>query len=526
MQSSKQKKDLAVKITSWFMVFSILLFDPASSLAIERMFNVSHASLSVVEWASVIRGFSEGSREQVWSVAVDSNDDIVAAGQFDSLVDFNPGPGYDERDGNNTPFLTKLHSDRSYGWTKTFEGTGIISKIFIDHENHIIGVGSFSGTFDFDPDVREYLMTSNGGVSNDNFIVKFFPDGSLEWVRTFGSPLGLESVRDLFVDDEGNIYVSGWFTSSPENPIDFDPSDGVDIHFSNGLYDGYVMKLKPDGSYDWTKTVGGTGLDWIEAVTVDYDQNVYYTGTFNGTVDFDPSPSGVYLLASHEQTDVFVSKLDKEGNFEFTYSIGGNEIEEVTDIATGIDGDLFILGAFSSLQIDFNPHFEGSDYLEPKGNYDLFLTKMKFDGSYAWTKVLSGESDDRGANQLTVDPDGNVIIAGGFWKLIDFDPSGNGVYRDAGTTHDIYAVQISPEGVYQRLIVFPTNGSYPGRSITSAATCAALDSRGALVLGGYFIFPVVLGGILYLPSGYEGFVLKLDPSWAGLSAGHSTSDRG
>ena len=70
-------------------------------------------------------------------------------------------------------------------------------------------------------------------------------------------------------------------------------------------------------SWLWAKGIGGGSDDEGGGMTVDGFGNVYTTGWFNGTVDFDPGP-GAFILTSTGLEDIFISKLDFSGNVQWT----------------------------------------------------------------------------------------------------------------------------------------------------------------------------------------------------------------
>ena len=72
--------------------------------------------------------------------------------------------------------------------------------------------------------------------------------------------------------------------------MDFDPGPGTDNHTSAGSDDIFLTKINADGTYSWTKTMGGTSNDRGDSAAVDGSGNVYVTGSFEGIADFDPGP--------------------------------------------------------------------------------------------------------------------------------------------------------------------------------------------------------------------------------------------
>src|SRR5687767_12450378 len=119
---------------------------------------------------------------------------------------------------------------------------------------------------------------------------------NLTWAKQFGGT-GENEGRSIAVDANGNSYFTGYFGGT----TDFDPGPNTYSLVSNGTKDFYVCKLNPDGSFAWVKQFGGNSYEGEEAnhLVLDKDLNIYITGRFDGTVDFDPSPSVYTLSASN-----------------------------------------------------------------------------------------------------------------------------------------------------------------------------------------------------------------------------------
>ncbi|MBK8619436.1 MAG: SBBP repeat-containing protein [Anaerolineales bacterium] len=95
---------------------------------------------------------------------------------------------------------------------------------------------------------------------------------------------------------------------------DFDPSPDTAYLTSAGQQDIFISKLDSNGNYVWAKSMGGTDYDYANGISVDSSGNVYTTGTFLNTVDFDPGPNDANL-SSVGWNDIFISKLDGSGNY-------------------------------------------------------------------------------------------------------------------------------------------------------------------------------------------------------------------
>jgi len=93
--------------------------------------------------------------------------------------------------------------------------------------------------------------------------------------------------------------------------VDFDPGPGTDIQISAGGRDAFLTKINSDGTYGWTKTLVGTGSNSSSGITLDTNVNIYLTGGFQNTVDFDPG-SRRDNKTSLGNSDIFLTKLNHE----------------------------------------------------------------------------------------------------------------------------------------------------------------------------------------------------------------------
>lgn len=95
---------------------------------------------------------------------------------------------------------------------------------------------------------------------------------------------------------------------------DFNPGTGTANLTTAGQSDIYISKLDADGNFLWAKRIGGNSWDDGSGISLDATGNIYVTGHFSGTVDFDPG-AGTANLTSAGNYDIFICKLDAAGNF-------------------------------------------------------------------------------------------------------------------------------------------------------------------------------------------------------------------
>jgi hypothetical protein len=137
--------------------------------------------------------------------------------------------------------------------------------------------------------------------------------GDFVWAKRMGGT-NRDIGYSITTDASGGVYTTGVF----EGTVDFDPGEGTFNLTSVGSTDIFVSKLDSNGNFIWAKRLGGTGLDAGNDIALDTSGNIYTTGFFHGTADFDPG-AGIFNLTSvvdyYPYSDIFVSKLDNNGNF-------------------------------------------------------------------------------------------------------------------------------------------------------------------------------------------------------------------
>ncbi len=245
--------------------------------------------------------------------------DQFITGSFGNTVDFDPGIGFSNLVGGSQDiFVLKLNLNNNFVFAKRMGGIAVDEgrNIDIDDNGFIYINGSFISTCNFDPDGGTVNVTSNG--NDDVFVVQLSPSGSLSWVKTFGS-IGTEDFMDMDVSSIGDIYITGEMA----NDMDANP----DLLIVNNLLklgaeDTYIISLASDGSFKWATSYGSNAIgDYTRGFGVFTDDinNVYITGSFHHTVDFNPSAS-LSILSAVAGSDIWFQKLGP----------GYNAIDELT----------------------------------------------------------------------------------------------------------------------------------------------------------------------------------------------------
>lgn len=262
---------------------------------------------------------------------------------------------------------------------------------------------------------------------------------SFQWGGTYGG-IGEDVLRDMHTDAAGNTYSTGYFTDT----ADFDISPSEANLTSNGFYDVYVLKTNSEGGYEWAVNVGGESFDYGVGITTDTDGNVYVTGYYDGTVDFDPG-AGVANITAIGGGDIFILKLNSDGEFLWAKSVGGAGYEESTAIAVSSTGTVTVLGYFYE-PADFNP---GPDefILTSEGASDTFLVNLDANGDFISAQRYGGPDLDL-ALDMKISSTNEIFIAGYFEGTTDFDPSNSGEFNLNSSTEGFssYLLHLSSAG--------------------------------------------------------------------------------
>ncbi|MBT3208007.1 MAG: PKD domain-containing protein [Bacteroidetes bacterium] len=383
-------------------------------------------------WA---KSFGSNSSDGGNSIDIDAFGNIYVSGFFKDTTDFDPGIGVFNliSNGNDDIYISKFDSLGNFIWAKTMGGSendGCMS-IVVDSIGCVYSTGIFVGIADFDPGIGVYNLTSNG--QNDVFVSKLDSSGNFIWAKSFS---GSETMagNSITLDTSEKVIITGVFYGT----VDFDPGIGVYNLTSNGEIDVFISKLDSSGNFIWAKSFGSNSTDAGNFIATDADRNIYVTGFFHNTVDFDPG-IGVFNLTSIGQHDVFISKLNSSGNFIWAKGIGG--IQGDVGYCTTIDstGGVYTTGYFEGT-VDFDPDI-GVYNLTSNGQNDVFISKLDSSGNFVWAKSFGGNNSDYGYC-LNVDLSENVYSAGYFNGTVDFDPE-SGVFNITSGNVDAFVLKLS-----------------------------------------------------------------------------------
>ncbi len=401
------------------------------------MFITGRAQTPSLVWARSFNSTVDSIPENTQGVAVgcDNLKNVYSFGQFTGMIDFDPGVGVYSLDAGaeTDAYVSKLDSMGNFIWARKIGNTDFTQTrdLSVDSIGNLYSVGYFSGLMDFDPGPGTHNVASLG-VNGDYFILKLDSAGNFLWARTFGGDSS--SVHKIEMDLTGNVYVVGDFS---EGVVDFNPGAGVfNLTAPYGNTTGFILKLNSSGNFVWAKSFGGAAygsLSDINSIKFDRYGNIYTTGRYYKTIDFDPS-AGVSTLtsigSSVADAEIFVLKLDSMGGFIWVKSLESNALTFSSDISVDTFGNVYTVGRFAGT-LDLDPNVGVSNFVAGiNSTYYVmngFISKLDSLGNFVWGKQLY---DTLNAHFISIEVDihGNIYTAGLFNGMVDFD-LGSGIFN-------------------------------------------------------------------------------------------------
>src|SRR5207249_239145 len=155
--------------------------------------------------------------------------------------------------------------------------------------------------------------------------------------------------------------------------------------------DIFILKLDTNGNFGWAKRIGAGATDVGVDIVLDDQNNLFVTGQFGSTVDFDPGP-GIFNVTSIGGGDIFVAKFDNSGDFVWVRTLGSGHVDSGLGIAVDSADDVYVTGEYG-----------GELFSVPS---DAFVWKLDSVGNSSWFKTFGGKGHDIGVD-LAVDKAGN-----------------------------------------------------------------------------------------------------------------------
>jgi len=269
------------------------------------------------------------------------------------------------------------------------------------------------------------------GMSQTMFLVKYNTSGSVVWAKSAGSSSGSCRACSAHTDNSGNILVTGNFSSST---LAFGTTTLTNI--ANPYPDMFVAKYDSAGNALWAKSAGGDSYDGSWKISTDGSGNSYVVGGFtSGSMSFG---STMLTNVSTGSDDLFLASYDPSGNLRWAKQTGGNGDDEALSVVSDNAGNTYIAGSFSSSSLPF-----GTTTLTKTtgSSSNFFVAKYNNSGSVQWA-IKAGGTDNDGANDLTLDASGYVYVAGTFASPT-LNLGSNTLTNSGGFDKDIFIAKLN-----------------------------------------------------------------------------------
>ena len=331
-------------------------------------------------------------------------------------------------------FSQNLYLEWAGGLGGNLEDNGF--ELISDDSGNVYLTGTFEDSADFDPHNGKFVLVSNG--ASDIFIAKYNYGGRLLWAKSFGGN-GMEHASSLTLDTTGDIYVTGNFSDT----VNFDPSTSSFIFATSGFRDLFVLKLSNGGNVKWAKAFGGNLAVTGTSIITKGTDKVYIAGVFTDSIFHNPS-SPHTGIKSNGFDDSFIIKLDGGGTFSWIKSWGGGGIDQVADICTDRQGNIFTTGIFDSIT-DLDPSVAFHS-VRSKGFSDIFLQKLDQNGNLIWAETFGGNLGDQ-TTEINCDSKTSLLLTGFFKGNCDFDPDTSVQYLlSSNGLNDIFILNLDSLG--------------------------------------------------------------------------------
>jgi hypothetical protein len=350
---------------------------------------------------------------------------------------------------------------KSILWYAYIGGTGntSASAIAVDGSGNVYLAGNTSA---FDFPVKKPFQPQFGGGYNDAYFAKISSDGLSVLYASYLGGENEDTAQSIAVDSSGNAYVAG-YTHSHQFPVK------NSLQSYGGGQDGFLTEVSPTGSVVFSTYLGGSGDDYILALSMDGSGAMYVTGhtasndyplkggmpslpgatlfltklvptgpqivystLLSGSIGFGvgaDSNGNAYVSGVTDdgfivkdpfqpnyggQGDAFLLKVDAAGaNIIFATYLGGSALEyqSLNSLALDQAGNVFITGFTYSedfpLKYSLQPFVSGNSQYKT----NVFVAEFSASGSLIYSTLFGGHGDNRGSS-LTVDSNDNVYVTG------------------------------------------------------------------------------------------------------------------
>jgi len=362
---------------------------------------VSHFSpMGTLNWSTYLGGSGV---DVILALSIDGSDNIVLGGNTGSS-NFPTVGAFQGTSGGGTwdAFVSQFSPTGTLNWSTYLGGSGndfFITLSLDGSDNIVLGGRTTSPNF---PPSGAFQNTLGGG--QDAFVSHFSPTGTLNWSTYLGGS-GVDLITALSIDGSDNIVVGGLTTSA-----NF-PTAGAFQGTSGGGQDVFVSHFSPSGTMNWSTYLGGSGSDFIIALSIDGNDNVVLGGT-TFSANF-PTAGAFQGTFGGGAWDAFVSHFSPTGTLNWSTYLGGSSFDELSSGGIVMDtaGNINVGG--DTYSTDF-PTTSCAFQQTNAGSEDQYLTRFNRNGQVLCSSYIGGPGPghDEMENPISLNSKGMIVMFG------------------------------------------------------------------------------------------------------------------
>ncbi|MPT33479.1 MAG: T9SS type A sorting domain-containing protein [Chryseobacterium sp.] len=308
--------------------------------------------------------------------------------------------------GSEDFWIVKLNANGNIQWQKSLGGISVDSAFDLDLTSdggYILKGESSSNSGD---------VTGNHG-SVDFWVLKLDSIGNIQWQKSLGGSLFESAYSIQQTSDSGYILAGG------------SRSNDGDVTGNHGSFDFWIVKLNNNGSIEWQKSLGGSGIDIASNIKETSDGG-YIVAGYSNSNDGD-------VTGNRGGFDYWIVKLDNNGIIQWQKSLGGSNDDYAANIQQTLDGKYIVVGSSLSNDGDVSGHHGDSE------NNDAWIVRLNSSGDILWEKSLGGSKDDL-IFTISQTLDGGYILAGN-------SGSNDGDVTENNGDSDLWIVKLAPDNL-------------------------------------------------------------------------------
>ncbi|MEZ4721040.1 MAG: T9SS type A sorting domain-containing protein [Flavobacteriales bacterium] len=223
-----------------------------------------------------------------------------------------------------------------------------------------------------------------------------------------------------------------------------------------------LSSLAHSQEFDWAIRMAGRSSDIGNSILVDSDQNTIVAGSFYYSPILAILPTEIQFH-SNGVSDAFIFKLDSNQHSVWHRQFGGIGMDRIRMIKFDSHDNIIAIGIFND-SVDFNPG--GVANVLEADTTNAFIMKLTSSGNLLWVRSFSGNESE--LSSISVDPEDNIIVSGGYTGSVDFDPGIGVELRSTTASQEAFVAKLDSSGTLVWIRTFESNGYSYARTISTS----------------------------------------------------------